>query len=488
MSKQKFKIDKTSVFSNAFSGIASNVLQNIFLGIFFILLAKAIGINNFSDYVIGNSLYQIVGAFSTMGLANYFIREYVKQKGENDYSVLHFFTTEVLLSFIAFIIIMILSYSLYANELLIVQISCILGINVLFDNLIYSVKALHVANKTQYLILKITLFEAFIKLILVIIFYFLPFEFLQFLFLLVGFRILTLILAFYTLTNSVKNEISKVFKLSIINHPIKFKKIRALIYEGRIFIIIGSVSTIFWRINALLLSKLVDKTEVGYYEIAFKFFSVAQIIPVILLATIYPLMSKYYSDKSTYLSISQKAYLQILTLSVFTTLSAYFIAPYFIKYFFGSQFLGAIKLTQYMFFALIPFSLSLVQAYVLLSSNNEKLDMWLNIMNLFFNTFLSYFLIKHIGSKGSVISITVSFILFYILQSIILMYKKLNLLGSFRNSVFVILFFTIVCITISEYAIFPNIPPMGFFISSILIITIYARFTGILNTNILIKK
>ena len=173
------KLSGKSIISNTISGVAANVLQNIFLGVFFVLLTKSIGLNKFSEYVIGNSLYQIIAAFSTMGLANYFIREYVQIEERKDYTTLHFFATEFILSFIGYIIIILSTITLYNDELFIIQVSSILGINILFDNLIYSVKAIHIAEKTQIVFLKITLFESLVKLILASILDLLIFTFLH---------------------------------------------------------------------------------------------------------------------------------------------------------------------------------------------------------------------------------------------------------------------------------------------------------------------
>ena len=481
------KLTGKSIISNTISGVAANVLQNIFLGVFFILLTKSIGLNKFSEYVIGNSLYQIVAAFSTMGLANYFIREYVQIEEKKELATLHFFATEFILSFAGYIIIILCSVTLYNNELLIIQVSSILGINILFDNLIYSVKAIHIAEKTQIVFLKITLFESLVKLALAIIYYYMPFDFILFIFILVIARVLTLKLAHASLPNDIKKEIATLSALKSIKKIVKIKIIKKLIYEGRIFVIIGAVNIIFWRINSLLLSKLATKNDVGLYEIALKFFSIAQIIPVILLGTIFPVMAKNYSDTTTYLTISKKAYLQVFTFSVYTTLMAYYLCPYFIDFFFGLEFKGAIKITQHMFFALIPFSLSLVQAYMLLSSHNEKLDMWLNIINVIFNTILGYILIKVFGSMGSVTSITISFVLFYILQGIILKRIKINFLKDLKLTVLVMLLLVIIPITASEYSFFEKIPPLVILILSMVIISIYARFKKILNRAIIIK-
>jgi O-antigen/teichoic acid export membrane protein len=482
------KLTGKSIISNTISGVAANVLQNIFLGIFFVLLTKSIGLNKFSEYVIGNSLYQIVAAFSTMGLANYFIREYVQMEEKKDYATLHFFATEFILSFIGYIIIILSSVTLYNNELVIIQVSSILGINILFDNIIYSVKAIHIAEKTQIVFLKITLFESLVKLLLASIYYYVPFDFILFILILVIARILTLKLAYVSLPNNIKEEIGILSELKSIKKKIEIKKIKGLIYKGRVFVIIGAVNIIFWRINSLLLSKLATKTDVGLYEIALKFFSIAQIIPVILLGTIFPVMAKNYSDTKSYLTISKKTYLQVFIFSVYTTLFAYYLCPYFIDYFFGKEFNGAIKITQHMFFALIPFSLSLVQAYMLLSSHNEKLDMWLNIINVIFNTILGYTMISIYGSMGSVTSITISFVLFYFLQGIILRRKKMEFLTDLKFTVFVILLLVIIPITISEYSILEKIPPIVMLIISIGIISIYAKFKEILNRNILLNN
>jgi uncharacterized membrane protein YoaK (UPF0700 family) len=92
------------------------------------------------------------------------------------------------------------------------------------------------------------------------------------------------------------------------------------------------------------------------------------------------------------------------------------------------------------------------------------------------------------GSMGSVTSITISFILFYFLQGIILRRKKMEFLTDLKFTVFVILLLVIIPITISEYSILEKIPPIVMLIISIGIISIYAKFKEILNRNILLNN
>lgn len=479
---------KKSVFSNTLSGVVSNVLQNVFLGIFFVLLAKSIGLNEFSNYAIGNTLYQIVGVFSTMGLGTYFIREYVKEVETAKYSTIHFFSVEAILSLFALVVIYLLSISMYSDDIQIIQISSILGLNVLFDNLIYSIKAIHTAERTQYLILRITLIESLIKLLMVIVFYFMPFNFLLFLFLLVGFRVITLVLSYKSLPLHVKSEFGELKSYVNIKRIIKVKQIRALIYEGRVFVIIGSINVIFWRINALLLSKLTDKTDVGNYEVAFKLFSIAQIIPVILMGTIYPILAKNYSDKHAFLVTSKKAYLQMLIFSVYITLTAYYLSPYAITWFFGEEFKDSIIITQHMFLALIPFSLSLVQAYILIASHYEKIDMWLNIINLIVNSTLGYLMIKSYGLVGSVYSISISFLLFYVLQSVFMIKSKIDYLSKEKFKILVVILIPLSAFILSEGKYLTQLNDMILYCITLTILTMVVIVFKFLNKRILIKN
>ena len=62
----------------------------------------------------------------------------------------------------------------------------------------------------------------------------------------------------------------------------------------------------------------------------------------------------------------------------------------------------------------------------------------------------------------------------------------MEFLTDLKLTVFVLLLLVIIPITVSEYSII-EVPPLVILIISIGIISIYARFKGILNSTILIK-
>ena len=73
-----FKVKfKSPVFKNSFWGVVSNVLQNLFLSVFFIMIARKYSTSDFANYIIANTLYSFVLGFSTLGLGYWFIREFI---------------------------------------------------------------------------------------------------------------------------------------------------------------------------------------------------------------------------------------------------------------------------------------------------------------------------------------------------------------------------------------------------------------------------
>jgi O-antigen/teichoic acid export membrane protein len=472
---------KKSILANNISGLTANILQNIFLSVFFVMLARAIGPEDFSAYVLGNSLYQVVGALSTFGLSNYFIREYAGGNADNSRLTIQFLCVEMILSVVAYVVLGVLSFSLYAGHVAIIWISLILGVNILFDNVIYCVKAIHIAERTQYRFIRVVLLEAFLKLVLVVFFYLLPFDFWLFLWVLTVYRCLTLVIAWRSVPPHRRMAVPSIRSLRA---SINFAAIKRILHAGKVFVIIGAVNIIFWRANVLILSKMAEQKTAAFYEVAFKFFAIAQIIPVIVLGTVYPLLSQYYvSDRNKFLEIAEKSFKQMLLFSTLVTLLAYFLAPLLIPYFLGDAYAETARMTQHMFFTLIPFSLSLVQAYVLVASKNEKTDMWLNLLNLMTNCVLAVVLIRYTGPTGSITAVTVSFSLFFLLQQYFLYRKGLSFWKPVARPFYGLLF--IVCISIlltyREWMPFLLLPALA-------ALAIVAYRMGILNRSIFIKE
>src|SRR3954467_8904531 len=68
---------QNSLFKNSSWGVISQMSQTLFLSLFFVILARKYPTVIFAKYIVANAIYQLVTAFSTMGLSQWFIREFI---------------------------------------------------------------------------------------------------------------------------------------------------------------------------------------------------------------------------------------------------------------------------------------------------------------------------------------------------------------------------------------------------------------------------
>src|ERR1035437_8721180 len=75
---------KSRIFINSSWGIISQVLQSILLSLFFILIARKYSTQIFANFIIATVLYQLIAAFSSLGLSQWFIREITGAPNKKD--------------------------------------------------------------------------------------------------------------------------------------------------------------------------------------------------------------------------------------------------------------------------------------------------------------------------------------------------------------------------------------------------------------------
>src|SRR5205085_2365444 len=80
------------------------------------------------------------------------------------------------------------------------------------------------------------------------------------------------------------------------------------------FIIIGSVSVVYWRSSNIIVSKFLTLRDVAHFEISFRMFSIAQILPLVVAVSLFPSLVKWYKDGNLTKFISH--YHNVLSLSL----------------------------------------------------------------------------------------------------------------------------------------------------------------------------
>ena len=411
---------KNEIFKNSFFGIITNILQNILLSIFFILVARHYSTEDFGNYIISNTIYSFILGFSTLGLGNWFIRELINVTEKNKL-INQFLKIQIIIGITFLVINNLVAYSLYENET-IRYLSLIFGFNIVFDNIIYVIKYINIANGEQHKSFVLTTIESILKLALAGLLLITKINIEVLCILLIALRITTLVL-FIKLNSTNKIQLKEIAKLNL-----SYNEVKNIIKNNWAFIIIGSISIINWRIGNIFVSKYLTIKDVVNYEISFKLLSIIYIIPIIISNTVYPVL---VNKINTSIIEVKKTYRNIFILySLFGFLSYTLIYAYadkLIPLLFGNKYLDTAQYCKEMFLVILIFPTLYLQANLLVAMRLEKIDMICNLVSLSINVIccalgLLFFKTLTVVNYG----IFLSFLFFHVIQDFVLIKNKMS--------------------------------------------------------------
>lgn len=429
----EFKVEKNNIlnkfknacanvlFKNSCWGIISHLSQTVFVSVFFIIVARKYSTIEFADYIIAITLYQLIAAFSTLGLSQWFVREIASTSNRKEL-IGKFFKIQICIGVIFYFINILFAFAIY-DEKTIHILAVLFGINIIFDNLINAIKCLNIADYEQNKTFIILTVEAFLKVATGCLLFVYPFT-------LVELSVILLCIRFVTLNLFLKFGSSSMVDLKTIwNYEISVFNMKQIVILNWPFIIIGSVSMVNWRIANIIISKTLAVTDIANYEISYKIFSVAQLLPVIVSASIFPLLIKLYNERNMikFSEFYQKTHLYYLLFGLLSYTFIYSFSDLFIPLAFGTKYSSTSMYTKQMFCTILVFPTLFLQANVLIAMKFEKYDMWFNIVALISNVSISLMGLKYVRSLEVVnVAIFIAFIIFHILQDILLVRIKVT--------------------------------------------------------------
>lgn len=405
------------VFVNSFWGVLSNIAQNIFFSLFFIILARVYSRSDFANYIIANALYGMLVSLSSLGLAQWFIRERATVKNQREFTD-QFFKIQFLLGLFFYVLHVFFAFTLYDDQI-IRSLSLLLGINIIFDNIIYVIRHVNVAEDNQKKTFLILSIEAVIKFTagLILLFYVFPILYLSILLILIRLLTLNLFLHYGTSGQLSINTMLKV--------RISLRSVLLLIQQNWSFVIIGSLSVIYWRIGNIFVSKLLTVEDVSDYEVSFKLFSMAEILPFIVSTSLFPILVKASQKGIVSIKHTFKKYFYLYAL--YGLMAYTFVVSYsgiLLPFLFGDAYMNTSIYCNQMFLTILIFPTALLQANLLVSMKQEKIDMWLNLISLCVHILVSLIGLYYFNSLSVICySIFISFLIFHFLQDIILVRK-----------------------------------------------------------------
>ena len=201
----KINFTNSNILKNSIWGITANLIQTVFSSLFFIIVARQYPTHNFAQFLVATTVYQLVVAFSSMGLGQWFIRKYSTINEKHIFTI-KYIKIQSILGIIFYFINIILAYSLYP-EGSIRLLSIILGTNIIFDNVINALKTLNVAQHLQKITASILVFDALFKLLVGCLLFVFSVS-------IVNLSILLIIVRFITLNIFIKKRIAKQYIIS----------------------------------------------------------------------------------------------------------------------------------------------------------------------------------------------------------------------------------------------------------------------------------
>lgn len=415
LSKITTRLFTNLIFKNSFWGIIAQFSQSLFAALFFIIIAREYGTREFADYAVANVLYTLVAAFSALGLNQWFVREISNTSDKADL-MNRFFKIQLILGFIFYGVNVLFAFITYTDPY-IHYLAIFLGVNIVFDNLINAVKNVNVAMFEQKKTFIILTLEALLKFLTSCVLFIHPFSVGTLTIILLAVRFLSLNL-FLTFGSSNLISIKGLYR-----YKIHVKDSIRLIATNWPFIVIGGVAMVNWRISTIIISKFLLPADVANYEISYKLFSMAQILPVIVSYTVFPMLIRIYfeGDMVKFKQLYRKIHIYYLLLGLLSYTFIYAFGDYLIPMLFGKTYLNNSMYSKQMFLTILVFPTAFLQANMLVAMKLERLDMWFNVILLGINVCLCLVGLHFIKSLTAInIASLVGFLFFHIFQDIAL--------------------------------------------------------------------
>ena len=409
------------ILKNIIFILLSKFVDPLFSLILVLTIAKNLGVEGFGQYAFIKATFTIFVVIANLGLDQFVTREIARDKKQTLTYLMNFGILEVgfaaLMAIVMSLFVCLSDYPQQVATATVIMSSAL--IYVALSNLAHAVIAAFERFELNTLLIS---GENLIRVILGTITLMLGYG-------LVPFIIVITITRFIGFLVSIRLVHKKITPLKW-NFQLKF--ILQSLKKIPTFSLISIFSILYWRIDVIMLSKFGSLTEVGIYTAAFRLMEIIKAIPLSLKQALFPVnVWKYEKENSTFKEMINKSnkYLMIFLLPIafIITMAAEKIIPIF----YSSEFNGAINALKILIWTIVPYSLAMMLANVLVASRNQRVDMWTNIFGACANVVLNLILIPMYGVTGASIATLVSIILFIAFQVIYIRRKmfKLSLLS-----------------------------------------------------------
>jgi O-antigen/teichoic acid export membrane protein len=173
----------------------------------------------------------------------------------------------------------------------------------------------------------------------------------------------------------------------------------------------GLCSALINRVDFIMLERMTDLHQLGLYAAAYKVTNLLETFPLILMGTIYPLMSRWAKDEPDRL---KRLYWRSMLLLAVTGIPIGAIvtmgAPWIVQLVFGVEFLATVPALRVLVWSTVALYLAIASGNLLISLGRERVNLLLNLCGAVLNVSLNFWLIPAWGFVGAAWATTITFL------------------------------------------------------------------------------
>jgi O-antigen/teichoic acid export membrane protein len=398
------------ILKNASYLFASNVIVRLFSALASILIARYLGAADYGILSIGLAISAIAGYFTDMGLSHTFIREATKDDEVDLVSLVggHFklrIVFALIVAIFLFIVIELLYSDPYVKKVIYLMVyPTIIGASLQGVGAVYF-QAIQQMHYTAY-IRSLSGIVTAASLILGLIF-----------------KWPLILLAPVYGFSSVIGGLFSVFLLSRVT-PL-FKGWNRNLLDGLLSYTIGGLLVmILPQIPPIILEKVTDLEQVGYFSAAYRIPSILYQIPGVVAAAFYPMLFRYGSTKQYEKHIE----MSILEAKIMTLLGGCMVLPFllystwWVNIIFGIEWVKVAPLLSIVSIVVLLQSINYPLADSLTTKGYQSRRTFVMFVTLIIATFCYYFLGKQFNAVGGVVAVIITELL--LLMGFVLFNKK----------------------------------------------------------------
>ena len=183
--------------------------------------------------------------------------------------------------------------------------------------------------------------------------------------------------------------------------------------------IAGVFGALINRVDFIMLERMADLHQVGLYSAAYKVTNLLEAFPIMVMGTIYPLMSRYASEDPDRLrALYKKSVLYLGVMAVPMWISITLFAPDIVQLLFGAEFIGASRGLSVLIWSTVFIYLAISGGNLLISVGMEKVSLSILALGSIVNIGLNFFWIPTMGFIGAAFSTAITFLIILIFTTI----------------------------------------------------------------------